>query len=97
MFHQHADGAGLGDFDTCLRTHILDLLAERGAGKSICPSEVARLAGGEGWRNVMAAVCDAAWQLEEQGEVAILQRGRTVTRKSARGPIRIALAMSRVG
>ena len=70
---------------------MLALLDERAPGKTICPSEVARVAGGSDWRELMDAVRDAAWRLQAAGAVSVLQGGRPVSRARARGPIRIML------
>lgn len=69
---------------------IRTLLAERAEDASICPSEVARVAAGDGpWRPLMPAVREAAARLATDGEVEVTQRGRTVDPATARGPIRI--------
>jgi hypothetical protein len=72
---------------------ILALCRQRGAGRSLCPSEVARAAAGaEGdWRGLMPAVRTAAIQLAEQGAITISQRGRPVAPDRIRGPIRLGL------
>lgn len=62
---------------------ILTLLARRGAGKTICPSEAARaLAAARGapdsWREDMAAVHKAARLLAREGRVAIRQGGAAI-------------------
>ncbi len=62
---------------------ILRLVAERGADKTICPSEVARALDGpgspqDGWRRFMQPVRRAAVRLAEAGEVAILRKGKPV-------------------
>ena len=70
---------------------ILELVNRRAAGSTICPSEVARALTGDDWRDLMNSVTDAAWRLEASGLVIILKRGRPVSRKSTRGPVRIGL------
>jgi hypothetical protein len=57
---------------------ILDLLHERAAGLTICPSEAARRIGGEQWRGAMEVVHAAAGKLAEEGRVRLSQRGETV-------------------
>lgn len=57
---------------------MLDLVAARGAGKTICPSEIARQLGGprpEDWRLLMAPVRRVAVRLARQGQVAVLRKG----------------------
>lgn len=67
---------------------ISALLAHRDV-KTICPSNAARVVGGNDWRERMDIVREVAWSMEADGEVAITQKGERVSR-SARGPIRIA-------
>jgi hypothetical protein len=69
---------------------ILDLLARRDAGKTICPSEAARaLAGDDGFRPLMGLVREAAGALVERGSIEVVQKGRPVDPAAARGPIRL--------
>ena len=67
------------------------LLAERGAGKTICPSEAARRVRPDGWRPLMERTRAAARRLVAAGEVEITQQGRVVDASTARGPIRVRL------
>ena len=79
---------------TKLKSEILRLLAERGAGKTICPSEVARALGGderESWEPLMQPVRDAAGALVDAGKIVITQRGRVVDGQTAKGPVRLRL------
>ena len=71
------------------RRAILDLLARRDPGKTICPSEAARVIGGVEYRASMSAVRDAARELVAEGEVEVTQRGEVVDLDAARGPIRL--------
>ncbi|MBM7089828.1 DUF3253 domain-containing protein [Streptomyces sp. S12] len=83
------------ELDRRLERVILDLLAQRAATASICPSDAARRAyeGDEGhddgWRALMEPARRAAWRLVSAGEVEVTQAGRPVTEDTARGPIRI--------
>jgi hypothetical protein len=71
---------------------ILDLLAQRAPGKTICPSEAARALGGDdGFRDYMDPVRDAARGLVARGELEVTQRGEVVDLDRARGPIRLRL------
>ena len=74
---------------------ILRLCAERGAGKSICPSEVARaLAGNDEkvWRLLMHPIREVAMALAREGRLVILRKGRPVAAgEPIRGVIRLAL------
>jgi len=73
-----------------LEEAILRLLDERGAGKTICPSDVAREVGtSQDWRELMDPVRAAARRLVAAGAVEITQRGEVVDLDDARGPIRI--------
>ena len=69
---------------------ILDLLAQRDPGKTICPSDAARAIGGdEGFRPLMPVVRDAARALVAEGRIEVTQRGEPVELDSARGAIRL--------
>lgn len=71
---------------------ILELLAERGDGKTICPSEAARRLDAAGWRGRLLDVRAAISRLHEQGRVVVTQRGRPVDLATARGAIRVGIA-----
>lgn len=71
-------------------TVILRLLAQRGEGKTICPSEAARSLRGAGWRTGMDEVHTAARALAERGRVRLEQRRTRVAPGAVRGPYRIA-------
>ncbi len=74
---------------------MLELLRARGVGKTICPSEAARIVAGnqseENWRRLMPAARKAARRLVVKGQADILQRGRPVDASTARGAIRVRL------
>ncbi len=69
------------------RDAIRTLLAARGAGKTICPSEAARAMGGAAWREAMPVVHAAVARLVAEGEVRLSWRG--AARAVADGPYRI--------
>jgi hypothetical protein len=73
---------------------IRALLRHR-AGRSICPSDAARVAGGQRWRAAMPVVRDVAAELADVGELVCTQRGEPVSLRSARGPVRLAPADER--
>ena len=75
--------------DAELERAILDLVAARAEGRTICPSEAARAVGGDGWRELMPAARDAAARLAASGAIEVTQRGETVDALAARGPIRL--------
>jgi len=63
----------------------------RGAGKTICPSEVARALHTD-WRELMPVVRAVADDLAAQGHIVVTQKGEVVTAQTAKGPIRLGLA-----
>jgi hypothetical protein len=69
---------------------ILDLLAERAAGTTICPSEAARrLAAPDGdWRAHLNAVHAATDTPAQQGMITLSWKGTPMQKR--RGPYRIA-------
>jgi hypothetical protein len=77
---------------------ILSLCAERGAEKSLCPSEVARaLAGNDEkrWRLLMHPIREAALALAREGRIAILRKGRPVEPAAMpKGVIRLRIVPS---
>lgn len=70
---------------------IRTLLRSRGRG-SICPSDAARVVGGDRWRDLMPTAREVAFELREEGVVAVTQRGERVTGSEVTGPIRIVAA-----
>ena len=69
---------------------ILDLLAQRDPGKTICPSDAARAMGGDdAFRPLMPVVRDAARALVAEGRIEVTQKGEPVDLDSARGAIRL--------
>ena len=74
---------------------MLRLVAERGADKTVCPSEVARALGGPGpedWRRLMQPVRRVAVRLAAEGRVAILRGGAPVADpETLRGIYRLGL------
>lgn len=86
------DDGRVSDVDAQLESAVRSLLAARDAGRTICPSEAARLVGGERWRDLMQPARAAAERLAAAGEVEITQRGQAVDPSAARGPIRIRRA-----
>lgn len=75
-----------------LQAAIMSLVEERGVGKTICPSEAARLLSPDNWRNYMVEARVAASQLATLGRIVVTQRGRIVDAETAPGPIRLGLA-----
>ncbi|MGP1345941.1 MAG: DUF3253 domain-containing protein [Phycisphaerales bacterium] len=80
------------DIDTALERAILELLAQRPAGATICPSEPARRVGTpETWRTLMDRTRRAANRLAARNIIDITQGSRPVDPSTARGPIRLRL------
>jgi hypothetical protein len=73
-----------------IRTAILDVALRRGAGKSFCPSEPARMLG-NGWRTLMPAVRAEAARMQDDGLIDAVQKNEPVRADAARGPIRLRL------
>jgi hypothetical protein len=86
--------------DALIETTLLDLVAERGAGKTVCPSEVARALGGphpDGWGPLMQPVRRVAVRLAKAGRIAILRKGRPVDPDDFRGIYRLGPTASGPG
>ncbi|HEY9736766.1 MAG TPA: DUF3253 domain-containing protein [Trichocoleus sp.] len=71
-----------------VRLVLLAQVQARGAGKTICPSEVARALAGESWRDLMPLVRSVGANLTAEGKIITLQKGQVVDSKQVRGPIR---------
>jgi hypothetical protein len=83
---------GLTQRDRQIEQTIIDLLEQRAADASICPSEAARIvADGDDWRADMEPVRMAARRLQRAGRISITQKGRQVNPDTAKGPIRLRL------
>jgi hypothetical protein len=70
-------------------TATIDALLSARPGRTTCPSEVARAAGGDDWRPLMRLVRTVARERAERGELRVTQAGQQVS-PPYRGPIRIA-------
>ena len=79
----------MDDVGARLERTIGELLDQRRAEASICPSEAARAVDPEGWRELMPAARAAAGRLAAAGEVEVTQGGEVVDVGSARGPVRV--------
>jgi hypothetical protein len=80
--------------DLDLEKTILQLLAVRGEGKTICPSEAARAVAGDdpaAWQPLMEPARAAARRLVAAGSIVITQGGHIVDPSTAKGPIRLRL------
>ncbi|WP_457103816.1 DUF3253 domain-containing protein [Methylobacterium sp. P5_C11] len=86
--------------DLAIEATMLRLVAERGADKTICPSEVARALGGphpDGWGPLMQPVRRTAVRLAHAGRIAILRKGKPVDPDDFRGIYRLSLPGSGAG
>jgi hypothetical protein len=76
-----------------LEAAILELLSGREPGKSICPSEAAKLVGGttsrRDWQGLMEPAREAARRLVKAGRIVVTQKGKVVDATKAKGPIRL--------
>lgn len=81
--------------DETIAGTLLELVAARGPGKTVCPSEVARALGGphpDGWGPLMQPVRRVAVRLAKAGRIAILRKGRPVDPDDFRGIYRLGPA-----
>jgi hypothetical protein len=92
---QACSGYSKGERDAELEAAILELLAERGVGKTICPSDAAKRVGGTGsrrdWEGLMQATREAARRLVKAGKIVVMQNGRVVDAEKAKGALRLGL------
>ncbi len=72
------------------RKMILDLLKEREAGKTICPSEVL-LPHEKQDKDKMEKVREVARSMARNGEIEICQSGEAIDPETIKGPIRLRL------
>lgn len=77
------------DHDERIAETIRAMVDVRAPGTT-CPSDVARIVGGEDWRSLMPAVRRVAERLAAEGAVVVTQKGEPVQRPW-RGPVRIGL------
>jgi hypothetical protein len=82
------------DVQEQLRATVLRLVAERGAGRTVDPSEVARIVGGpqpDGWGPLMEPLRRIAVELMKAGKIVILRRGKPVDPDGFKGVYRLSL------
>ena len=77
--------------DARTRDTILTLVTARGAGKTICPSEVAKELDPENWRSLLTKVRRTAQAMAKQGEIAIYRKGKPIELDAMKGVIRLGL------
>lgn len=69
------------------------LLRSRQPGRSICPSDVARIVGGKTWRTLLPVVRDRAVRMMKRGDLEIRRRGEVVKKNPTEGVLRYRLAL----
>ncbi|MCE6988617.1 DUF3253 domain-containing protein [Dyadobacter sp. CY323] len=74
-----------------IATTILSTAIHRGAEKSTCPSEIARMLFPDDWRKHMEDVREVAIDLHNKGSVVITQKGMPVDVENIKGPVRIKI------
>jgi hypothetical protein len=77
--------------DRALESAILELLARRGPGKTICPSDAARFHNPNDWQQLMEPTRAAARRLVAEGRIVITQKGKVVDPEHAKGAIRLRI------
>lgn len=73
---------------------MLELVTERGAGRTVDPTEIARALGGdkpEGWGPLMQPVRHTAVRLMKEGRLTILRKGRPVDPEDFKGVYRLTV------
>jgi hypothetical protein len=77
---------------SAIESALLRLIAERGPGKALDPSEVARALGGshpDQWGPLMQPVRRVAVALAEQGRLVILRKGKPADPRDFKGVYRL--------
>lgn len=75
-----------------IRETIEAMVAERGVGKTVCPSEVARAIAGQdekAWRLLMAPIRAEAVTMAGEGRLTIRRKGRVVDPSDFKGIYRL--------
>ena len=68
---------------------IFALARHRLPDRTICPSDAARVIGGPGWRRHMDLVRSVAADMADRQVIDVMQRGKVVTGRDWRGPVRL--------
>ncbi len=76
--------------NTKLVATIRCLLRSRAEQKTICPSEAARVVGGDHWRDILPKTVEVAWILERKGWLHVMQNGERVSQPTT-GAIRLKM------
>lgn len=70
---------------------IIELVSERGADKTVCPSEVARAKRDKNWQQLMGEIRVRAVKLADAGQIAIYRKGKPVDPHDFKGVYRLGL------
>lgn len=82
--------AAMSPSRTEIAAEVAAQVARRGAGKTLCPSEVARTLASD-WRSLMPEVRAVAAEMAARGELRVTQKGVEVDVTDAKGPIRFGI------
>ncbi|WP_454084183.1 DUF3253 domain-containing protein [Georgenia sp. Marseille-Q6866] len=77
-----------------LRSQLLQIAEERGAGKTLCPSDAAGALNPERHRELTPLARAVASTLADEGLVVITQKGVPVDGRTAVGPVRVGLPLA---
>ncbi|WP_305787070.1 DUF3253 domain-containing protein [Symbioplanes lichenis] len=83
-------GGVAADREARLAATMRALLRHRRPEATICPSDAARVVGGDGWRGLMDTAREVAAELAREGTLTVRQRGAVVDIATAVGPVRLA-------
>lgn len=93
----HPQNSSLYDAPSKIRDLILSMALTRGAGKTFCPSEIARALGGahpDHWGPLMTPVRAMTVALADEGRLVIYRKGKPVDPHNFKGVYRIGLPYS---
>ncbi len=84
-----------GEMDAALESAMMELLVECGEGKTISPSEAAKMVGGQetrrDWEGLMEPARAVARRMEAAGRIVIVQHGTVVDSSKVKGAFRLRL------
>lgn len=80
-----------GEKPNPVREAILALTAERGVGKTICPTDAARLVSEKHFQRVIKDVRAEAVRLAKAGHISIYRKGKPVDPDEFKGVYRLGL------
>ena len=87
----HGAGKKAGELPADISSTISSVARARGAEKSTCPSEIARMLFAGDWGKHMEEVCDVAIDLHRSKKIVITQKGEPVDVDHIKGPVRIKI------